>query len=130
MYKYLAKYNLLHDVQSGFRSNHSCQAALVNIIDKGILGPMLSVPVDLFLSRFKRSCSNSFLFTGGIENCVFWDILSLTKLYVTYMFNRIIDSGIYPNIFKNAKVSPIFKSGENVSLQITSLYLYYPLYPK
>jgi hypothetical protein len=49
---------------------------------------------------------------------------------VTYMFNRIIDSGIYPNIFKNAKVSPIFKSGENVSLQITSLYLYYPLYPK
>jgi hypothetical protein len=29
---------------------------------------------------------------------------------VTYMFNRIIDSGIYPNIFKNAKVSPIFKS--------------------
>ena len=49
---------------------------------------------------------------------------------VTYMFNRIIDSGIYPNIFKNAKVSPIFKSGENVFLQITSLYLYYPLYPK
>ena len=49
---------------------------------------------------------------------------------VTYIFNRIIDSGIYPNILKNAKVSPIFKSGENVSLQITSLYLYYPLYPK
>ena len=49
---------------------------------------------------------------------------------VTYMFNRIIDSGIYPNIFKNAKVSPIFKSGENVSLQITSLCLYFPLYPK
>jgi hypothetical protein len=35
---------------------------------------------------------------------------------VTYIFNRIIDSGIYPNILKNAKVSPIFKSGENVSL--------------
>jgi hypothetical protein len=44
---------------------------------------------------------------------------------VTYMFNRIIDSGIYPNIFKNAKVSPIFKSGENISIQITSLYLIY-----
>jgi hypothetical protein len=49
---------------------------------------------------------------------------------LTYIFNRIIDSGIYPNILKNAKVSPIFKSGENVSLQITGLYLYYPLYPK
>jgi hypothetical protein len=29
---------------------------------------------------------------------------------LTYIFNRIIDSGIYPNILKNAKVSPIFKS--------------------
>jgi hypothetical protein len=32
----LAKYNLLHDAQSDFRSNHSCQTALVNIIDKWI----------------------------------------------------------------------------------------------
>ena len=36
MYEYLAKYNLLHDVHSGFRSNHSCQTALVNIIDRWI----------------------------------------------------------------------------------------------
>jgi hypothetical protein len=36
MYQYLAKYNLLHDAQSGFRSNHYCQIALVNIIDKWI----------------------------------------------------------------------------------------------
>ena len=36
MYQYLAKYNLLHDAQSGFRSNHSCQSALINIIDKWI----------------------------------------------------------------------------------------------
>ena len=33
MYQFLAKYNPLHDAQSGFRSNHSCQAALINIID-------------------------------------------------------------------------------------------------
>jgi hypothetical protein len=38
------------------------------------------------LSRFKRSRSNSFLFTGGIENCVFLDILSLTKLYSLLKF--------------------------------------------
>jgi hypothetical protein len=36
MYQYLAKYNLLHDAQSGFRSNHSCQTALINIIGKWI----------------------------------------------------------------------------------------------
>jgi hypothetical protein len=32
------------------------------------------------MSRCKRSCSNSFIFTGGIANCVFWDILLLAKL--------------------------------------------------
>ena len=36
MYQYLTKYNLLHDAQSGFRSNHSGQTALINIIDKWI----------------------------------------------------------------------------------------------
>ena len=36
MHQYLAKYNLLHNAQSGFRSNHSCQVALVNIIDRWI----------------------------------------------------------------------------------------------
>jgi hypothetical protein len=36
MYQYLAKYNLLHDAQSGLRSNHSCQTAFINIIDKWI----------------------------------------------------------------------------------------------
>ena len=36
MYQNLAKYNLLHDAQFGFRSNHSCQTALINIIDKWI----------------------------------------------------------------------------------------------
>jgi hypothetical protein len=35
MYQYLAKYNLLH-APSGFRSNHSCQTALVNIINRWI----------------------------------------------------------------------------------------------
>ena len=36
IYQYLAKYNLLHDAQSDFRSNNSCQTALINIIDKWI----------------------------------------------------------------------------------------------
>ena len=36
MYQYLATYNLLHDAQSRFRSNDSCQTALINTIDKWI----------------------------------------------------------------------------------------------
>ncbi|VDH90713.1 Hypothetical predicted protein, partial [Mytilus galloprovincialis] len=34
MYKYLSKLKLLHPTQSGFRPQHSCQTALINIIDK------------------------------------------------------------------------------------------------
>ena len=34
--QYLTKYNLLYDALSGFRSNHSCQTAVVNSIDKWI----------------------------------------------------------------------------------------------
>ena len=39
-------------------------------------------------------------------------ILKVSALFIvsplTYIFNRIIDSSIYPNILKNAKVSPCF----------------------
>jgi hypothetical protein len=63
MYQYLAKYNLLHDAVKG--------DAINGALTFRIIGPMLSVPVDLFMSRCKRSCSNSFIFTGDIANCVF-----------------------------------------------------------
>ncbi|CAG2200649.1 unnamed protein product [Mytilus edulis] len=32
-YLYLSKYKVLHEAQSGFRSNHSCQTALSKLID-------------------------------------------------------------------------------------------------
>jgi hypothetical protein len=54
-----------------------------------ILGPMLSVPVDLFMSRFKRSCSDSFIFTGGIANCTFWDILLFNLLYWIFSLSHL-----------------------------------------
>ena len=34
LYKFLLKFNLLHPAQSGFRTGHSCQTALINIVDK------------------------------------------------------------------------------------------------
>lgn len=43
-------------------------------------------------------------------------ILKLSAPFIasslTYIFNRMIDTGIYPSVLKNAKVAPIFKSGE------------------
>lgn len=34
VYLFLSEFKLLHPAQSGFRPNHSCQTALINIIDK------------------------------------------------------------------------------------------------
>ncbi|VDI01360.1 Hypothetical predicted protein [Mytilus galloprovincialis] len=43
-------------------------------------------------------------------------ILKLSAPFIasslTYIFNRMIDTDIYPSVLKNAKVAPIFKSGE------------------
>ncbi|CAG2217543.1 unnamed protein product [Mytilus edulis] len=33
---------------------------------------------------------------------------------LTYIFNRMIDTGIYPSLLKNAKVTPVYKDGDNV----------------
>lgn len=34
LYLYLSKYKLLHESQSGFRHQHSCQTALTYLIDR------------------------------------------------------------------------------------------------
>ena len=34
LFAYLNKYGLLHKSQSGFRKNHSCNTALINLVDK------------------------------------------------------------------------------------------------
>ena len=31
---FLEKYKLLHDTQSGFRRNHSCETALIHMVEK------------------------------------------------------------------------------------------------
>jgi hypothetical protein len=37
------------------------------------------------------------------------NLLKVFAISLTYVFNRIIDSGIYPNILQNSNVSPNFK---------------------
>ena len=43
-------------------------------------------------------------------------ILKLSAPFIvtslTYIFNRMIDTGIFPTILKNAKVSPVYKAGD------------------
>ena len=34
LFAYMNKYNVLHKSQSGFRKNHSCNTALINLVDK------------------------------------------------------------------------------------------------
>ena len=45
-------------------------------------------------------------------------ILKLSAPYIstslTFIFIRIIDTGVYPKLLKNAKVTPVHKSGEKI----------------
>jgi hypothetical protein len=54
--------------------------------------------------------------TDNIEHTILKVSAPFIVSHLTYIFNRIIDRGIYPNILKNANVSPIFKSGEKCLL--------------
>jgi hypothetical protein len=66
-------------IDSGIYPNISKHAKVSPIFKYTINGaltfrifcPMLSVAVDLFMPRFKISCNDLFIFTGGIANCVF-----------------------------------------------------------
>jgi hypothetical protein len=39
-------------------------------------------------------------------------ILKIIIIPLTYIFNRIIETGIYPKILKNVRVTPVYKTGE------------------
>ena len=52
---YLNKYNLLHPTQSGFRSAHSCETALVNMIDRWLNSLDNGQLVGVVLVDFKKA---------------------------------------------------------------------------
>lgn len=52
---YLNEHNLLHPTQSGFRSAHSCETALINMIDKWLRSLDNSQLVGVVLVDFKKA---------------------------------------------------------------------------
>lgn len=52
---YLSEYNLLHKTQSGFRTQHSCETALVNMIDSWLNAMDSGKMVGVVLVDFKKA---------------------------------------------------------------------------
>ena len=55
MYQHLDKHNLLHKYQSGFRPNHSCQTALVKLIDSWLSSINRKETIGAVYLDFKKS---------------------------------------------------------------------------
>ncbi|CAG2222863.1 unnamed protein product [Mytilus edulis] len=74
-------------------------------------------PKILKLSAPFIASSLTYIFNRMIDTGIYPSVLKkLSAPFIasslTYIFNRMIDTGIYPSVLKNAKVAPIFKSGE------------------
>ena len=52
--EFLQEFNLLHKTQSGFRSKHSCETALVNMIDSWLAGIDSGKMIGVVLVDFKK----------------------------------------------------------------------------
>ena len=55
MYQHLDKHNLLHKYQSGFRPNHSCQTALVKLIDSWLSSINRKETIGAVFLDFKKA---------------------------------------------------------------------------
>ena len=53
--EFLHEFNLLHKTQSGFRSQHSCETALVNMIDSWLNATDNSKMIGVVLVDFKKA---------------------------------------------------------------------------
>lgn len=53
--EFLQEFNLLHKTQSGFRSKHSCETALVNMIDSWLAGIDSGKMIGVVLVDFKKA---------------------------------------------------------------------------
>ena len=51
---YLEKYKLLYDTQSGFRPNHSCETALIHMVEKWLKALDNGELVGIILVDFRK----------------------------------------------------------------------------
>ena len=52
---YLGRYKLLYNTQSGFRPNHSCETALIHIVEKGLRSLDKGELVCVILVEFRKA---------------------------------------------------------------------------
>ena len=97
--------------------------------------------VGVSLSNIKKWCVTPKLIVSGCKSKTSYghDEISMKTVKhvikqivrpLTYIFNRSLITGIFPNDMKTAKVIPVFKSGDRLQLLTIDLYHCYPNSPK
>ena len=66
----------------------------------------------------------------GISTIVMKSIKHVILKSLTLIINQIINTGVFPNKLKIAKITPIFKKMTGHYSPITDQFLYYQFFPK
>ena len=65
------------------------------------------------IKKLKRNKSGGLqLITNDIQKMYLWQVNSNVHLQITFLFNKILISGIYSDNWSRGYISPIFKSGD------------------
>ncbi|VDI73723.1 Hypothetical predicted protein [Mytilus galloprovincialis] len=88
-YLYLSKYKVLHEAQSGFRSNHSCQTALTKLIDTWLKCIDNGNVVGTVFLDFKKRHLISLITPFSAINYIYTKSLNHSiKWFESYLSNR------------------------------------------
>ena len=83
--------------------------------------------VDSIINKFKNKTSRGI---DGMSNQILKIAKSELLRPLTFLINKMIHTGTYPQQLKIAKVTSIFKANDKNTSQITDRYHYYHLYLK